>query len=95
MAGREARRKINLNFLESPLDKGSLFWYNGGMKYNCPNCLSLDLTMTLTVLDVNPNNVRVDLGENDYNYGRIICQDCNLCGPADYFLTPKTNTYQN
>ena len=51
--------------------------------------------MTLTVLDVNPNNVRVDLGENDYNYGRIICQDCNLCGPADYFLTSKTNTYQN
>ena len=51
--------------------------------------------MTLTVLDVNPNNVRVDLGENDYNYGRIICQGCNLCGPADYFLTPKTNTYQN
>ena len=50
--------------------------------------------MTLTVLDVNPNNVRVDLGENDYNYGRITCQGCNLCGPADYFLTPKTNTYQ-
>ena len=59
------------------------------MRYQCLNCLSHDLTMTLTVSDVNPNNVKVDLSVNDYDYGRIICQGCNLCGPANYFLIPK------